>query len=534
MTHIHQLLRSKLLIALFVFTTLLILIPKNSQAQPVSKVDIFFLFDETGSFSTFAPQVTGVFSELSNDLETSLPGIEFGFGVGSFKDFGGEGWDFCSNHSENCVEDYVRRVNGRPFYLHQPIITVATAGSAEQRNNLIIAALNRNGPGTGGDDPESHIEALWQIATGAGFDGNGDGAFAGLDGSQPAAAESTQLNPDTSGDVPPFSPLASGTLSSGNLGGAGFRPDALKIVIIATEICAALPFPAGSNIPAAIEGRYSTELISDFACRSVTPGDDRFGFVANAKSSAANTVVNAVVPAGAANFLTTIQTLNAADIRVIGMGPGLTARSPGSGPGHEPSGFLSALARITGGVDAQGIPLVFDIGSGGAVLKQTLFSALTNVAVVNPGCGLANFNPVIDGLISVLTREKRMALKYSKKTQNKKKFKKTRNRINKLTADGLAQLETFPRLTKVCQNKACPALDHGPALTSLSTSFAGLNKILRTGVKKSVKKARRKSTRQLRRKRRKKQSKIEVQAAGILQEQQANFQQLPAYTNNCS
>ncbi len=54
-----------------------------------------------------------------------------------------------------------------------------------------------------GVGPESLIEALYQVATGAGFDGNGDGSP--LE-SGPAGMLNTQIAPGNSGDVPPFWP----------------------------------------------------------------------------------------------------------------------------------------------------------------------------------------------------------------------------------------------------------------------------------------------------------------------------------------
>ncbi len=66
-----------------------------------------------------------------------------------------------------------------------------------------MQALSRSAPGGGGDGPESLIEALYQLATGAGFDGDNDGSMleSGL-----AGMVGTQTNPGSSGDVPPFLP----------------------------------------------------------------------------------------------------------------------------------------------------------------------------------------------------------------------------------------------------------------------------------------------------------------------------------------
>src|SRR5712691_9206524 len=54
-------------------------------ATVTDQVDVFFLFDDTGSFAPFAPSVVGIFSSLVSSLETQLPNVSFGFGVGRFE-----------------------------------------------------------------------------------------------------------------------------------------------------------------------------------------------------------------------------------------------------------------------------------------------------------------------------------------------------------------------------------------------------------------------------------------------------------------
>ncbi len=496
-----------------------LLFGQASFAAPITKVDIFLLFDDTGSFSAFAPTVKDIFTDLVDGIETGLPGVDVGFGVGRFEDYGGPGWDFCSNHSVHCVDDFPRRVNGRPFFLNQPIVTSATAGGSSQRDTLILNALDQSGPGTGGDDPESHIEALWQIINGSGFDGNDDATLNGSDGTEVACANVTQINPDESGDVPAFTSLISGVPFSGALGGAGFRPDALKLVIIATEICAVMPFSAGTTIPSSFTGRYSTEAIADFACFSTTPGDDRFGFVSNAKSFALNTVANAVVPKGSATFQQTINALNTADVRVLAMGPGLAPKNSGSGPGHEPSGFLSALARITGGVDSFGTPLVLDMGIGGNALKQKIVQAILAAAISNPGCLNQDLTVTFDDLSTSISQLKKLAVKLAKKTQSQSQRKKTSKKIKKLVLKSNAILQSFPKQATVCQNNACPATDHSDALKTLNKVTSKLNKMIKSSIKKVTNK--------------KQASKFQSKAANLMLANTSNIETVPDHTNNC-
>lgn len=328
-----------------------------------SKVDIFFLFDDTGSFAAYVRDVSGIAHSLVSDLQYALPSVDFGFGVGRFEDYGGPGSTFSGE-----------RTTGRPFLLNQPIVT-AVDGNV---TTLIDAALTREGRGFGGDGPESAIaEGLYQVAVGDGFDGNDDGSTNGMDGTQVAGALSSQIAADASGDVPAFASLNAAVPHSGTIGGAGFRKDALKLVILATDICSVAAF-AGTSLPADVDG----EPVKDFGCSS-KPGERRFGFVSDAISSSLNTVSGAVVPKGAHTVMDAVNALKAQNIRVMGMGPDVAPKPSGSGPDNGPSTFLSAMARITGAIDAGGKELVFPIGSGVGPLRNAIVEAVGK-AVVKP------------------------------------------------------------------------------------------------------------------------------------------------------
>ena len=68
-----------------------ITLPSTSVAD---KVDITLLLDDTGSFKEFAPIVNSIFSSLVTSLQAALPGVDFGFGVTRFEDYGGPGNSF--------------------------------------------------------------------------------------------------------------------------------------------------------------------------------------------------------------------------------------------------------------------------------------------------------------------------------------------------------------------------------------------------------------------------------------------------------
>jgi hypothetical protein len=330
------------------------------EAAVVDKVDVFLLFDDTGSFAGRVPTVRNIFSALVSDLQTALPGVSLAYGVGRFEDYGGPGTGFSSDSS-----------TARPFVLNQPIITSDTPNFSA----LITAALNRTAPGGGGDGPESNLDALFQVATGAGFDGNGNNsAFdSGL-----AGAATTQTSPGTSGDIPPFSSNVAPT--SGTLGGVGFRPRALHLVIQAGDICAIAAYPAGTTVPPTITGAGGVTLPSSALRCSNLLGSNRFGFISNSPSRTGNTVANAVVPKGAPAVPDTVAALNALGIRVIGLADGGTPIRNPVGPSTAPSTFMSAMALLTGATDPTGNPLVFNISGGTTPLRNAIVQAVTTAA----------------------------------------------------------------------------------------------------------------------------------------------------------
>lgn len=297
-------------------------------------VDVVLLLDDTGSFASTGPLVATVFDQIIGLLNTNLPGTDFAFSVTRF-------------------EDYVTTGGGpndQPFILNQPIISTSTAGFS----TAITAALNRTAPGFGGDGPETAIEGLFQIATGAGFDQNNDGdtidsGFAGL--------VSTQINPGGFGDVPAFStfrPDPTGPVlpASGTIGGVGFRPESTKrLVLLATDISTVFEPDAVNPYVGKGGVRVPANVVQNFG-RGVTPGGRGAG------------------------VQETVDALIANNIEVIGLYNNSI-----------PQGVLGGLATLTGAVDASGNPLIFDInGATAQQLAQTIVTAITSsVATAAPG-----------------------------------------------------------------------------------------------------------------------------------------------------
>jgi len=337
-------------------------VPVSITLPPLSstEVDITLLLDDTGSFTTFVQPVENMFSNLVTSLQAALPGVSFGFGVARFEDYGGPGTFFSSDISQS-----------RPFLLDQPIVTAATAAAhGTSLNSLITTALGEQGQGNGGDIPEPDFEALYQLATGAGFDGNGSGSK--LE-SGPAGSVEAATSPGVSGDIPPFSSNVG--LTSGSLGGIGWRPGAQHIVLLATDTAPVATF-AGSTIPASITGIDGVTV----PATAVESTSGRVGFVSTAVGGPGQGPQPAVVPLGGATVQATVNALNSLGIQVITVGPG-AAPTTSTLPSTAPSPFFSAIGRLTGAIDEQtGQPLVFDSNSvTNAELTQAFVGSIRTV-----------------------------------------------------------------------------------------------------------------------------------------------------------
>lgn len=314
-------------------------------------VDVFLLFDDTGSFTNNSPIVRAAFPAIMTQLQAALPGIDLGFGVGRFEEYGNFAYEYST---------------GRPFILNQPIVAAKTPGY----DVAIQAALNRTTPGYGGDQPETDIEALYQLVTGVGFDGNNNGSV--LD-SGAAGLASTQLTPGDSGDVPSFASFQADAANSvlpaaGNVGGGGFRAGALPIILTATDTGFAFQ-PRGETSITGVGGVSLPVSSLTQTSRSTTPFDSGAG------------------------IQQTVTALNALGALVIGLGTNTEANL-------DPRQGLESLSTLTGAVNhttttiangtanpiAPGDPLYFQISSGFAAsvadgVVNAIQNAATNVAV---------------------------------------------------------------------------------------------------------------------------------------------------------
>ena len=189
--------------------------------------DVMFILDETGSMQGTLDNVKSNFSAVVNQVQSLIPDLTYG--VASYDDYNygsmGSGSD-------------------RPYHPRQ-----------QQTSNpaLAQAALNSLYAGGGYDWPESTVEALYQAATGAGYDQNCNGSYDPGTDVLPFIASPTDPFGGTAGQR--YNPSVQGT---GNLGGNGFRQGAVPILVYATDATVRNAFPPYGQGPNYCTGNDAT------------------------------------------------------------------------------------------------------------------------------------------------------------------------------------------------------------------------------------------------------------------------------------
>ncbi|MFV1958464.1 MAG: hypothetical protein ACC662_03520 [Planctomycetota bacterium] len=429
-------------------------VPVEKTTPGPLKVDVMFLLDDSDFVTSRTPEpgtqvilgqiltpgdgriktdvAQGIFQDAVERLETRLVAdglgtaedFDLAFGVSRYEDFANFERSGPRASDPTLVSGPIDGL-ARPFILNQPILQ----SEHPQFNVLFAAALQRTTPGDGGRDPfdaQSALEALYQLATGTGFDGNSNG---NTTESGPAGALDTQVDPGTSGDVPAFEatpqgPLPDGspvfqvgeTLASGNLGGAGWRPGSIRFVIVFSDLCTISPLLPGTDLDGAIdntpsapgEGPRPSETVKSvqaFACSAGEevlppsfPGPtDKTSQQAYARFGPTDGAIP-VAPPGAATLQATIDALNEMNIEVLGIGiregvgsgPNKPNVPPPAFPGQEPAvvdpseppdnkapfTWMSAMAILTGARDTETVDTI--------VGPVTDLPLVYNLTTVNP------------------------------------------------------------------------------------------------------------------------------------------------------
>ena len=183
--------------------------------------DIAFVLDTTCSMSTFARQVAASFSGIAGEVAERIPDVTFG--AATFDDY---------NYGAGANE--MGAGADLPWILQQ-----------QQTSDIgaVNDVLSRVQIHNGSDWPESAFEALYQAASGSGFDQACDGGYDSSDDVLPFLASPGDAFAGVAGEV--YNPEVEGT---GELGGMGFREEVLPIIIYATDAQMRDP-DAGYNVP---------------------------------------------------------------------------------------------------------------------------------------------------------------------------------------------------------------------------------------------------------------------------------------------
>ncbi|MDA1247658.1 MAG: hypothetical protein O2820_00420, partial [Planctomycetota bacterium] len=313
----------------------------NDDDPPAPILDLAFLLDDTRSFAPVAPILSTELPGVVQQITQLLPTFTVGFGVSRFIDY---------RDSENTS----------PFTLNQPIITTDTILFQDSITAALAVGRNRTADDGGGppDVQESMLEGLFQIATGNGFDGDANGNRLGQG---PAGPLSTQIMPNTTGDVPNFGSFVPDQFS-----------DPAGPILPPTQSPIAANNGIGYRSPDVINNQkfvrlllVGTDAATDFRDDGAPTYSGAGGVtvaanILNAGGSPTGPAGVAGVPftAGAA-FQETIDELVSREIRVVGIG-GLTGFEQGDPfvAGSVVRGPLEAWAMLTDATNESSQPIV--------------------------------------------------------------------------------------------------------------------------------------------------------------------------------
>ncbi len=171
----------------------------------IDRGDVGFIIDTTCSMGGTITAVATEFNTMVGDLAALLP--DAGYGV--------------SGHDDYAYGGFGSPGTDKPFYLRQQVTT---------DTSLVQTGFSSLTTHSGNDGPESGTEALYQAASGAGYDQDCDGSY----------DASTDVVPFVADAGDPFggsggSEYDSTTPDGGTLGGLGFREYALPVIVLAGD-----------------------------------------------------------------------------------------------------------------------------------------------------------------------------------------------------------------------------------------------------------------------------------------------------------
>ena len=192
---------------------LYVVLPERSDVEQIFTFDltiqmgdVAFMLDTTGSMRDTVEALTGEFSTIVSRLASVMPDVQYGYG--SFNDYAYSPFGVAGSD--------------RTFWLRQQLTDDVRAVQSELTATTAIH--------TGADDPAATNEAIYQAATGAGYDLDCDGLY----------SANTDVLPFKASASDPFGGVGgqfynTTDRSTGSIGGFGFRSYALPIIVYATD-----------------------------------------------------------------------------------------------------------------------------------------------------------------------------------------------------------------------------------------------------------------------------------------------------------
>ncbi len=285
--------------------------------------DVYFISDTTGSMG-------GVLSNVQRSIATPRTGLidsitalipDTWFGVNHYDDFPVAGF---GGGADRALWPVCAGPPGTPRCAANSGITMQPASRAMD----VQAAVNGIRLGSGGDGPESQVEALYQNITGEGlFDRSNPMACTGDTGRSPCW-------------------VAPNNCVDGTYGHPCFRIGALPIVIHFTDI----DFHNGARNPSVPMGPFTNPY------SGISPTPHNIEDVVNAFNARSGRMISLNASGGT---------------RCEGMRP--SALTPG-----RPCYDFRIVAEGTGSVDLDGNPLIFDLPGGGTTVSPAFVSSVVD------------------------------------------------------------------------------------------------------------------------------------------------------------
>jgi hypothetical protein len=169
--------------------------------------DVAFLIDTTGSMGSTANAMASEFTSIVSSLSATIPDAQYA--VGTYDDYAYGSFGYSSS-------------NDKPFYMRQQVTDDITEVNRTLNQDVALHF--------GGDGPESSMEAIYQGASGVGYDQDCDRTYDSPTDVQPFLSSST--DPFNGGGGQHWSSADSG---GGLNGGFGFRDYALPVIVFATD-----------------------------------------------------------------------------------------------------------------------------------------------------------------------------------------------------------------------------------------------------------------------------------------------------------